>query len=909
MGLNEQIATAFGAHTLWKARLQRAAVSRRSEFKPEDVARDDLCTFGKWLHDPSATAGLRDSEGYRTVLALHAEFHRTSGATLAKALSGDRQAAADDLENGNFARVSQRLYAAMFQWQRSAAASCARYGSGLLRRSCMALRGRLGLRVWATIIMPSLAAWAGLIYIDLHQLQMMDGSRRMNAMVGLLAESVAAVHELQSERGLSAAVAARPGSPLAADRNAQLAATDTHLAALHETTSGLRGDAGLAEPLRTADAAVQSAIDLRPRIESGTIAAAEVIRLFSTAIDGLLALNEASLAVAADHQVYASVVAFTNLSRAKDYAGQERATAAAALAAGDIGQSARQRLIELAALQTERLSTFLAGANAEHKRLFAESTGDPAFAAMDALRKKLLTDAAADMTPEAWFTAASARIDLLKRMEDRMIADIRRQAAAVDAAEGERFLLFNACFGVATLFGVAVVVYLARGITLPVLRLSRMTRQLAQGDLEIKIPATERPDEIGEMARAVLVFQQQAVAVERIAALRETERDKNENDRRDALLGMAENIEGQTAAVVGRLIEGSRDLRTTAKRMAAGATRVEQNSQRVAAAADQSLSNARSVAGAAERLSESIREIGTQVDRSRLAVDSAVQTAGRAWSTVGSLGEAMVAIDQVVSLIADIASQTNLLALNATIEAARAGESGKGFAVVAHEVKLLATQTARQTEDINRRIGTLKEMAERVGAAIQETTESIQGVEAITNSVAAAVEQQEVTTHEISDSVQQSARAAQDVTQRIAEVAAEAVTTGKQAGDVESNLEGMAQQMDDLGHMLNRIVRTATPEVDRRTQSRHAVTARVKLTLAQGDAEGELADISTTVARVTGLPPARQGDQAVFQLGGARIPATILESTETLCRLRLDATGHDAIRRWIDQQDGSTRAA
>ncbi|TAN66852.1 MAG: hypothetical protein EPN20_07030 [Magnetospirillum sp.] len=411
------------------------------------------------------------------------------------------------------------------------------------------------------------------------------------------------------------------------------------------------------------------------------------------------------------------------------------------------------------------------------------------------------------------------------------------------------------------------------------------------------------------MGRAVLVFQQQALTVEQMTSDSERQRRKSEEDRRQALATMADTIETQAGQVVTRVAEDSGRVNDTAGRMAQSAIRVEDNAQRVATAAGQSLANAQAVAGASEELSASIREIAAQVARSKEIVGEAVDASGNASATVNSLTEAMAAIDQVVQVIADIASQTNLLALNATIEAARAGEAGKGFAVVAHEVKNLANQTAKQTEDITTRITTLKEMAERVTGAIAAVVDRIHGVEAIAGAVAAAVEEQDAATKEIARNVQQSAQAAQEVTERIVAVAEEAASTGKQAATVETLLDTMAEQVEELGHVLTRVVRTATPDVNRRATPRFAVKTKARLACGQTEIEGELADISVGGARVVGLSQAPVDQRCLLKVDGTQVPMTVIESRNGVCRMKT-TPGHDeAIGRWIDQHTPRSTAA
>jgi len=495
-----------------------------------------------------------------------------------------------------------------------------------------------------------------------------------------------------------------------------------------------------------------------------------------------------------------------------------------------------------------------------------------------------------------------ARINDLCDDLTRMIGESSAKATASAQDSIEQASIVGQIIGaVSLILAVLLAMLISRSIARPVQTLTRVMTELAEGRTESEIPQTRRQDEIGEMAQAVEVFRRHAIENQALRAEQELRQRQAEEDRRAALQDMAENIEAKTRTVVGHVAEESARVRDTARLMAAGASRVEKNSQLVAAAAEQSLAVAQTVAGAAEELSASIREIASQVEQARRVVGTAVSAAGNASDAVTGLTEAMTAIDQVVQLIADIASQTNLLALNATIEAARAGEAGKGFAVVAHEVKLLATQTARQTQEISERISTVKDLAGRVDAAIRGTADSIRGVETIAGSVATAVEEQDAATREISRNVEQSAHAAREVSDRIVEVADEAQSTGAQSGRVTEMLDGMAVQVSELEHVLNRVVRTATPDVNRRSAPRVAVQARAELSWDDGCHQGELVDISPGGARVVGVPEATPGLEGVLRLGSLDFPVTVVESRDGLCRLKIADDKAEQVERWITE--------
>ncbi len=903
MGINEEIAKAFGAHGLWKTRIQQAIETGSCEHSPGEVCRDDRCAFGKWLHAPDLPASIRASGDYRSVVGLHADFHQAAGAALSKALAGDKEAAREDLIRGRFARAADSLVSAMTTWQRHAATECSGYRAGSLRAACFFWKGRVSLRIWAAIAVPALLALLALVQIDRQQASTIADMRRLEAVATVVSDAGSLAHVLQVERGLSAALSAGDNPTLATERTSQVEVARAGARDFATSAEDLSGQVPqtMADRLAEAAAALETIEALRPRVARRDVPAPEILAVYSRGVNALLATAEAAMPLASRPEIANTLTALIHLSRAKEYAGQERAMGATAINSGALGSTVRRRVLELAAAQSERLAAFEAVATPSQKAVLDQVRGDAAMGAFARDRSSLVEGDLAELSAAGWFQTASTRIDLLKGVEDVLATDLRDTAARVAAEAWREAVLLNGVFAAALALGAILVAILARGITLPIRRLTATMRDLAAGRNEVEVPAVERADEIGEMGRAVLVFQQQARTVEQMAAEREIQRRDAEADRRQALEIMAHNIETQTATAVARVAEESGRVCDTAKRMADSATRVEENSNLVAAAAEQSLANAQAVAGAAEELSASIREIATQVDRSKQVVGETVTAASDASGTVARLSDAMSAIDTVVQVIATIAAQTNLLALNATIEAARAGEAGKGFAVVAHEVKLLATQTARQTTDITSRIAELKRMAAEVNGAIVATVERVRSVEAIAGSVAAAVEEQDAATNEIARNVQQSAQAAREVSDRIVEVAKEASLTGSQAGLVETMLESMADQVAELGHVLNQVVRTATPEVDRRREPRYQVAGRARLACSAGAFEADLADVSASGARLTGITLPGSVTQAELALdGGVTVPVTAIETGDGLVRLKVAGGQREPLKQWID---------
>jgi methyl-accepting chemotaxis protein len=305
------------------------------------------------------------------------------------------------------------------------------------------------------------------------------------------------------------------------------------------------------------------------------------------------------------------------------------------------------------------------------------------------------------------------------------------------------------------------------------------------------------PDEFGRMAVALESLRDQAATAERLAADQAAQR-KQQLARADALDTLCRTFDASAKSGITSLVQSAGSLRETATSMRALAVDSSQQATAVAAAAEQATVNVNTVAAATEQLSASIAEISQRIQTSADDARNAVHEAERTNTTVEALNAAAGRIGEVVKLINQIASQTNLLALNATIEAARAGDAGKGFAVVATEVKSLANQTAKATEDIGRQISEIQSMTGEAVTAIRSITKVIGGIDESAAAIAAAVEQQGAATREISQNVQQAAQGTQMVTQTISTVAESSRKTGDSADQAFRSVETMAGDADRL---------------------------------------------------------------------------------------------------------------
>jgi methyl-accepting chemotaxis protein len=345
-----------------------------------------------------------------------------------------------------------------------------------------------------------------------------------------------------------------------------------------------------------------------------------------------------------------------------------------------------------------------------------------------------------------------------------VVKDVTAYEAA--AANAQRNLLLAT---IAILAGAALLAFLlGRGMSKPLAAITAVMNRLSSGDIEVAIPGGERKDELGTMAQAVDVFRRSMIEARSLRDSQEVAKTEAEREKHAMQRRMADRFEAEIKSVVGAVAQATRDMQHVAGEITESVNGTSKRAAAAAAASEEASTSVSTVAAATEELASSVTEIGRQVTHSSNVADAAVTSTARTTEMVSGLAAAAEKIGDVLRLIDAIASQTNLLALNATIEAARAGEAGRGFAVVAAEVKGLASQTAKATEEIAGQVSSIQAATGECVTAIGGISQTIRDISGIATAIAAAVEQQDSATREIAHSVQRVAAGTSEVSQNVA---------------------------------------------------------------------------------------------------------------------------------------------
>ncbi|MGA1856363.1 methyl-accepting chemotaxis protein [Azospirillum sp. 11R-A] len=644
------------------------------------------------------------------------------------------------------------------------------------------------------VVLSSLLVW-----------EQVEASRRASDLASVTRLSVgmtSLVHELQKERGSSSIFL---GGKLAEDRGRMetvRTAADARMADLNRQFAEARiGDPRVAAAIGGARDALSQLSGLRTGVDGMAQSSMEVVASYTAMIRRLLDAAGQARSLSDGSDQLRAADALVSLSEAKERLGQQRAVGGGAFRKDRFPIDAHERFIELSGEYKALMGGLKNKLTAEQAGHFDRTFAGPAIAEVERMRRIGIASAygaeGERVDAGKWFDTITIAIDMLRSVETR-VADDLIGLANRDAQESmTRLVGMAAGLAILLIAMTLIAVLVARNITRPIARLNGDMARLEAGERDLTIHGAERADELGAMARSLDQFRLSLAEADRLAA---EQRQHQEDRLREAerLERLVDAFDRHIEKVAEQLAGAATGLRGNAQQMSHIASETEVHVLSVARASEGASDNVQAVAAAAEQLTASIAEIGRQMAGSTEMAERAVGDVRRTADVIADLSGAAQQVGEIVRMITDIASQTNLLALNATIEAARAGEAGKGFAVVAQEVKNLANQTAKATEDITAKVAEIQAATGHTVSAIDDIGSIVTHIEENISAVAAAVEEQNAATAEIGRNVRQAADGTDQVSHNASLVGTEAGRAGAMAKEVLSMADALKRNADGL---------------------------------------------------------------------------------------------------------------
>ena len=663
---------------------------------------------------------------------------------------------------------------------------------------------KIGTRIIMAMILPvmGLLVFSGMVVVDKNRVS--SDLADLQELATLAPSISALVHEMQKERGASAGYIGSKGRKFIQKLPAQRLHTDRKHAMLKAALAKFNAAAfgtRLVSSVSVAEKALSQLDMHRTQVTDLSTTVPQMAKYYTSTIANWLSIVEEMAVVSSNARLTGAITAYTSYLQAKERAGIERAMGAGGFGSGAFQPPVYRRFLQLIAMQDTFLSVFRNYATQDQIAVHSSTVSGSAVNEVNRMRKIAIEFPVSNdlkgITGPQWFDTITQKIELLKKVEDRVATDLHSLARGIHGEALTGLYVSGGMAIVLLLVTMVLVTLIVRGITRPLASMTDAMGRLADKDMSVEIHGIGRGDEIGAMATAVQIFKDNMIKADELASEQEKEHEAKQ-ERAQRIEQMTRDFDEQVGGVVETVSSAATEMRATAESMSSTAEGTSHQSSAVAAAAEQASANVQTVAAAAEELAKSVEEISRQVAKSNEIVVKAVDEVESTNARVQGLDEAAQKIGDVVGMISDVAEQTNLLALNATIEAARAGDAGKGFAVVATEVKELANQTAKATGEISSQITGIQSATRDSVEAIESIGGTIGEISEIVSVVAAAVEEQGAATREIARNTEQAASGTLEVTSNITGVTQAASETGVASGEVLQSAGQLSKQSDKL---------------------------------------------------------------------------------------------------------------
>ncbi len=557
--------------------------------------------------------------------------------------------------------------------------------------------------------------------------------------------------------------------------------------------------------------------EIRKQVDAQSIAAGKAIGYYTGLNSQILSIISNMATISSDADITNHLLTYVNFLQSKERAGIERAVGAGAFSVAKFDAATLDKFKSLITIQDTYLAVFLSTATEQQKAHFKATFTGNAINEVERMRQVALTtpDDTSKIAATDWFTTITAKINVLKKIEDKLATDLAEEMTLVEHHAQDlvtaTMILTIIALSVTIAFSAFMIIATQRRFT----QLTTSMAELAEGNLETSIPE-KTSNEIGKMATALEVFKQNALD-KKASDEKQIERDKQaEIEKKQMMLNLAASFEEKVSSIVEKVAVAAQDLSHTATAMTNNINDVEGKANNVASSSTQTQANVQTVASAAEELSASVSEISQQLSNTTRVVNESVNNVTLADETALTLTEATNRIGSVVEMIKDIAEQINLLALNATIESARAGEAGKGFAVVASEVKNLAGQAATAVEEIAREVENVQSVSHNVSDVLRTVKDGVENINEYTNTVASAVEEQSATTQEIASNMQTASQGVISITHDIETVTSSTESAKGASNEVLGASDLLSQQVHSLSSEIQSFINSIRTNDDKK---------------------------------------------------------------------------------------------